>query len=120
VHPDGHLGESSPEEATPVQLRADASPWATAGLDASADALPDAVGDAHPELSHLPDASAGKLAAPAPDVLEPDASLLPPERLAQQAWAAPGTPDEVPYAGQSCAATESADAAAQPEPQVSL
>jgi len=77
------------------------------------------VEDAHPEPSHCPAAGAGKLADPAPDVPELVALLLRPERLVRQASAAPGKPDAVPYGGQSCVATEPADAAAQPEPQVS-
>lgn len=88
--------------------------------DASADALPGATEDASPEPQHRPDGDAEKLAVLAPDVLAPDAQSLPPERSARRAWPAPGTPDEVLYAEQSCAETAFADAAGKLEPPVSL
>ncbi len=85
AHRDGRRGESSPAEAILVPLQAAACPWATAELDASVDALPDVMEDASPELRHRPDAGVGKLAVPVPDVREPDAQSLPPERLVRLA-----------------------------------
>ena len=119
AHPDGLPGESSPAEAIPVQLQAAACPWATAELDASAAALPDAVEDASPEQRHRPDAGVEKLAAREPDAREPDASSLPLERLALLASPVPGTRDEVRCEEQSCAETAFAGAAAQLGPLVS-
>jgi len=119
VHRDGLPGESSPVEAILVPLQAGACPWAIAELDASADARPDVVEDASLELRHRPDAGVEKLAAQEPDVPEPDARSLPPERLVRLASPALGTQDEVRYGEQSCAETAFADAAAQLEPLVS-
>jgi hypothetical protein len=116
AHQDGRRGESSPAEAILVQRQAAACPWATAELDASADALPDVVEDASPELRHRPDAGVEKLAAREPDVRESDAQSLPLERLASPA---PGTQDVVRYEAQSCAETAVAGAAAQLGPLVS-
>ena len=119
ARPDELPGESSPAEAILVQLQAGACPWATAEWDASADALPDVVEDASPELRRRPDAGVEKLAAREPDVRELDARSLPPERLVRLASPAPGKQDEVRYGEQSCAETAVADAGAQPEPMVS-
>jgi hypothetical protein len=116
VHPAGCRAGSSPAEAILVQPRADAYPWATDGSDASAGALRDAAADAHREPQHCLGEDAGKLADPVPDVLELDALLLPPARLAQPALAAPCTPDEVPCGERSCAVKELADAVAQLAP----
>jgi hypothetical protein len=76
--------------------------------------------DAYPEPLHSPDAGAGKLAARAPDVPEPDAPLLRLARLAQLAGPAPDTPDVVPCGERSCAATALADAVAPLELLASL
>ena len=119
AHRDGLPGESSPAEAILVPLQAAACPWATAELDASADALPDVMEDASPELRRRPDAVVGKLAGREPDAREPDARSLPPERLVRVASPVPGKQDEVQYEEQSCAETAVAGAAAQPEPLVS-
>jgi hypothetical protein len=120
AHPDGLPGESSPAEAILVQLQAAACPWATAELDASADALPDVMEDASPEQRHRPDAGVEKLAAREPDAREPDAPSLPLERLVRLASQVPGTRDEVRCEEQSCAETALADAGAQLELLVSL
>ena len=96
-----------------------ACPWATAELDASADARPDVVEDACLELRHRPDEDAGKLVALVLDVQEPDARSLPPERLVRLASQVPGTRDEVRCEEQSCAETAFAGAAAQLGPLVS-
>lgn len=85
AHPDGLRGVSSPAEAILVRpLRVECR-WATGAWDASADALPGAMEDEHLEPQHHPDGGAEKLAARAPDVQEPDAQSLPPERLARRA-----------------------------------
>jgi hypothetical protein len=119
AHRDGRRGESSPAEAILVQRQAAACPWATAELDASADALPDVMEDATPGPQHHPDAGVEKLAAPAPDGRESDARSLPPEPLVRPASPVPGKQDEVRYAEQSCAETAFAGAAAQLGPLVS-
>ena len=112
MHPGGCQAGSSPAEAILVQPRADAYPWATDGSDASAGALRDAAADAHREPQHCLGEDAGKLADPVPDVQEPDALLLPPERLAQMSWA-PCTRDEVPCGERSCEAKAFAHVVAQ-------
>jgi hypothetical protein len=119
AHRDARRGESSPAEAILVQRQVDACPWATAELDASAYARLDVAEDASPELRHCPGAGVEKLAAREPDVPEPDARSLPPERLVRLASPALGTRDEVRYGEQSCAETAVAGAAAQLEPLVS-
>jgi hypothetical protein len=73
----------SPEEAILVPPRADACPWANYESDASVGARLGAEEFAFPELPHFPDAGAGKLAAPALDAPEPDASLIPLEQSAR-------------------------------------
>jgi len=104
---------STPVEAIQVQPQGDVCLWVIGESDASADALPDAAEYALPEPLQYLGEVAGKLADPVPDVPAPAVQLLPPERLARLAQAAPCTPDEVPCGARSCAATAFADAVGQ-------
>ena len=89
-------------------------------MGASDDAHRAAVEDACPEPPRRRDADVEKLAVPVPVAPEPDARLLPPERLAQRTQAALCTPDAVPYAGRSYAAMALPGARAQSELPVSM
>jgi hypothetical protein len=86
---------------------------ATGGLDALADALPDAAEDEYPEPPQCPDEGAGKLADPVPDVQEPDAQEPQPEQLARPALSEPCTPDAAQYGARSCVVAALGDAVAQ-------
>jgi len=93
----------------------DARPSAKTAWDASADVLPDAAEDAARLAQALPDAGAGKLAAPAQAARAQDEVfplLLAPLALPDAAEE-PCTQDAARSAGRSCAALESA---VQPAP----